>query len=140
MQIADGGGGAIGSAIGSSIGQSIFDSMNTFASSAASGAFEVSAEGGKALLEAIEEFQKWVDDQAGDIDVIAQRRMLGSSNGAQVMAPFAQQVAVDGQGYGTQLKALQLSLNKAKEGIETAMKKYQETEQANQAKSNNIQV
>jgi hypothetical protein len=138
MQMADGGGG--GAAIGSSIGQSIFDSMNSFASTAAAGGFEVSSEGGKALLDAIENFQMWVDNQAARIDMIGQQRKLGTSNGAQVMAPYTQQVATDGEGYGTQLKALQISLNKAKEGIEKAMQNYAETEQANQAKSKNIQV
>jgi hypothetical protein len=138
MQMADGGGGG-GAAIGSAA-SSIFDSMATFAKTAASGGFEVSAEGGKALLETIENFQKWVDDQASNIDGIAQQRKLGSSNGAQVMAPFTQQVATDGQGFGTQLKALQISLNEAKKGIEKAMANYAETEHANQLKSSNIQV
>ncbi|MET0236646.1 MAG: hypothetical protein ABW224_18500, partial [Kibdelosporangium sp.] len=74
MQIADGGGGIISSA------QSIFDSMNSFASAAASGSFEVSATGGKALLDAISNFQDWVEGQASDIDGIAQQRKLGPSN------------------------------------------------------------
>jgi hypothetical protein len=140
MQLADGGGGAIGAAIGSSIGQSIFDSMNSFANSAASGAFEVSAEGGDALIRAIDEFQDWVNSNALEVDKLTQTRMLGSSNGAQVMAPFAVTVATDGQGFATQLKALSQSLDKAKEGIQKAMENYRATEEANRSKSNNIQV
>lgn len=136
MQVADGGGGAIGSAIG----QSIFDSMNSFANSAASGAFEVSAEGGDALIKAITEFQDWVNSEIRTVDRLAQERMLGTTNGAQVIAPFVQTVATDGQGFATQLKALAQSLEKAKEGIQKAMENYRATEEANRSKSTNIQV
>jgi hypothetical protein len=140
MQLADGGGGAIGSAIGSSIGQSIFDSMNSFANTAAAGGFEISSEGGKAMIDAITNFQDWVVYNIDKLDRLAQERMLGSSNGAKVMAPFTQTVATDGQGFATQLKALQQSLEKAKEGIQKAMDNYKATDDAAQAKSNSIQV
>jgi hypothetical protein len=120
--------------------QSIFDSMNSFAMTAAQGGIEVSAQGGKALLDAINAFQDWVDGQSVFIDMLGQQRKLGTSNGAKVMAPFVQQVATDGEGFATQLRALQLSLNKAKEGIETAMRNYQQTEQGNQNKAKGIGV
>ncbi|MBP2322383.1 hypothetical protein JOF56_002768 [Kibdelosporangium banguiense] len=136
MQIADGGGGAIGSAIG----QSIFDSMNSFANTAAAGGFEVSAEGGDAMIKAITGFQDWVNSEIRTVDRLAQERMLGTSNGAKVIAPFVRTVATDGQGFATQLKALAKSLEKAKEGIQKAMDNYRATEEANRSKSNNIQV
>jgi hypothetical protein len=136
MQLADGGGGAIGSAIG----QSIFDSMNSFAKAAADGGFEISSEGGKAMIDAITNFQEWVSSNVSKLDRLAQERMLGGSNGAKVMAPFAQTVATDGQGFATQLKALQQSLEKAKEGIQKAMDNYKATDEASQAKSNSMQV
>jgi hypothetical protein len=138
MQMADGGGG--GAAIGSSIGQSIFDSMNSFASTAAAGGFEVSSEGGKAMIDAITHFQDWVVSNAMKLDRLAQQRMLGGSNGAKVMAPFTQTVATDGQGFATQLQALQQSLEKAKEGIQKAMDNYKATDAANEGKSNSIQI
>jgi hypothetical protein len=136
MQIADGGGGA---AIGASMG-SIFDSMAGFAKLAADGGFEVSAEGGDALIKAIDNFQDWVNSNIIQLDRISQERMLGSSNGAKVMAPFAVTVATDEQGFATQLKALGQSLDKAKEGILKAMENYRATDQSNQAKSNSIQI
>lgn len=140
MQMADGGGGApIGAAIGASTG-SIFDSMSNFAKAAAEGGFEVSAEGGDALLRAIDQFQDWANSQMLEADKLTQMRLLGSSNGAQVMAPFAVSVATDGQGFTTQLQALSQSLDKAKEGIQKAMENYRATEEANRAKSDNIEV
>jgi|SRR4051812_30445579 hypothetical protein len=128
MFMADGGGG------GTDLQQSIFDSMNNFANLAAAGDIEVSAEGGQALINAINGFQDWAKLQTRKIDHLTQTRKLGTSNGAQVMAAFMPQVAADGQGFDTQLKALIESLEKAKEGINKAMANYQATESGNKAK------
>jgi hypothetical protein len=118
--------------------QSIFDSMNSFAQLATDGGFEVSGEGGDALIKAIDEFQAWVDAQSERLNRLSQARKLGGSYGAKAMMPFVQQVATDGQGFITQLTALQQSLNKAKEGIRTAMANYQNTEHGVKSQANSI--
>jgi carbamate kinase len=134
MQIADGGGGV------PAIGQSIFDSINTFANTAAQGGFEVSEQGGDALIAVIERFQHWANETGHLLDQLAQERKLGGSNGAKVMTPFLTQVVVDDQGFATQLKALGKSLEKAKEGIQKAMENYRATEEANKGKARTIEV
>lgn len=137
MEIAEGGGGSL---VGAAIGQSIFDSINAFANSAAQGGFEVSEQGGDALIKVIERFQQWIGDQTSNLDVLAQERKLGGSNGAKVMTPFITEVVTDGQGFATQLKALGQSLEKAKEGIVKAMENYRATEDANKSKAKIIEV
>jgi hypothetical protein len=131
MFIADGGGGGEPPAPA----QAIFDSMNNFAKQAADGGFEVSAEGGQALIGAIERFQSWSTDATRELDMLRQQPRLGSSNGATVMAPFTVQVATDGEGFITQLHALTQSLDKAKEGIQKAMDNYRATDEANATKT-----
>lgn len=133
MYLDDGGGG------GTPPPKSIMDSMASFANTAASGGFELTERGGKDLIDVIEEFQGWISDQSEALTTLSQERKLGSSNGAKVMAPFAQQVATDEQGFITQLKALRESLNKAREGIEKAMENYRRTEDANKASLKNIE-
>ncbi|TCO65282.1 hypothetical protein [Actinocrispum wychmicini] len=132
MLIADGGGGEAPQAIP----QTIFDSMNNFAKAAADGGFEVSAEGGDALIKAIERFQTWANGQSRYLFRLTQEPKLGTSNGAKVIAPFAVEVATDAQGFMTQLQALTQSLDKAKEGIEKAMANYRATDEASAAKAN----
>jgi hypothetical protein len=122
------------------MGQSIFDSINAFATTAAQGGFEVSEEGGDALIKVIQDFRQWVDDQTRILDRLAQPRKLGSSNGANVMVPFVTQVVTDGQGFATQLKALAQSLEKAQQGIQKAMENYRATEEANKGKAKTIEV
>lgn len=134
MLIADGGGGGVAGAA-KDAAQAIFDSMNNFAKSAAEGGFEVSAEGGQALIDAIERFQTWAVEATDQLDILHQQPRLGTSNGAKVVAPFTVQVATDGEGYITQLHALTQSLDKAKEGIRKAMDNYSATDAANAAKA-----
>jgi hypothetical protein len=128
MFMADGGGG------GADLHQSIFDSMNNFANLAAAGDIEVTAEGGQALIDAINGFQDWARGESAKIDFLRQARKLGGSNAAQVMATFVPNVATDSEGFNTQLTALIESLEKAKEGINKAMANYQATESGNKAK------
>jgi hypothetical protein len=125
MRIGDGGGGAPI--------QSIMDSMNNFARTAASGGFEVSEKGGNDLIKVIDDFQHWITVNSDKLGFLEQERKLGSSNGAKVMMPYVQNVATDGQGFVTQLRALRESLNKAREGINTAMANYRKTEEANKS-------
>ncbi|ALG08045.1 hypothetical protein [Kibdelosporangium phytohabitans] len=112
---------------------SIGSSMDAFAGMAASGGFEVNQSGGDALLKAIRSMREWANEQQLGLRDLAQRMPLGGSNAAQVIAPYAQQVAVDGQGFLTQLKHFNDSLAKAEEGINKAMANYKATEQANRA-------
>jgi hypothetical protein len=141
MQDAGGGGGAIaaGAAVGAVMGgpagaaASIGASMAKFASTAAAGGFEVSEEGGRALISTITAFQQFLLQNADKVDTISQEPQLGRSNGANEMKPFTQQVATDPQGFATQLKALRESLEQAKQGIIKAMENYRETDAANQA-------
>lgn len=126
MYIDDAGGASIGSTIGKS--------MSDFASGAASGAFAVSEEGGDALLRAIRDMARWVDEEQVRLDILRQKPLLGGSNGATVMAPFIQQVAEDGEGFLTRLNAFRESLIKAEEGIKQAMANYQNTDQLNSSK------
>ncbi|MEV4317679.1 hypothetical protein [Actinocrispum sp. NPDC049592] len=135
MQIADGGGG--GPVIAA---QSIFDSVNAFANTAASGAIEISEEGGNNLIQVIRQFRQWVADQGNDLDQLSQTRKLGETYGAKAMTPFIHQVVTDGQGFVTQLRALSDSLAKAEEGIGKAMENYRATEEANKSKANIIEV
>jgi hypothetical protein len=120
--------------------QSIFGSMAAFAASAADGGFEVNEAGGERLIKAIDDFQAWIADQSTSIWYLAQERKLGASAGAQIIAPFVQQVATDEQGFITQLRALGEALVKAREGIELAMKNYRETEEAQAASLRNVEI
>ena len=108
--------------------------MGDFAGSAAAGQFAVNQSGGDALLAAIKKMSDWVRTEQARLNVLAQEPQLGSSNSAQVMKPYVQQVASDGQGFLTQLTAFSDSLVKAEEGIRQAMANYQDTDELNQAK------
>ncbi|OLR90845.1 hypothetical protein [Actinokineospora bangkokensis] len=109
-------------------------SMADFASSAAAGQFAVSQSGGDALLSAIRTMMTWVDKNIGRLDILSQVPQLGSSNGAQVMGPYVQSVASDGEGFLTQLTAFRESLVKAEEGITQAMANYQQVDNLNASK------
>jgi hypothetical protein len=125
MYIDDGG--------GEPASKSIMESMVKFAKTAAEGGFEISKEGGDHLIKAIDGFQDWIDDRSELIGMLEQERKLGTSNGAKVIGPFAQQVAGDDQGFITQLRALRDSLKEARRGIELAMDAYRRTEEAGEA-------
>ena len=109
-------------------------SMDNFAGSAAAGQFAVNQSGGDALLAAIKEMADWVNRERSRLVVLQQQPMLGSSNSAEVMKPYVQQVASDQQGFLTQLTAFANSLVKAEEGIRQAMSNYQNTDAANESK------
>jgi hypothetical protein len=114
-------------------------SMNAFAGMAASGGFEVDETGGEALIKAIGRLRQWASDQEGELRNLAQPMPLGTSHAAQVMVPYVQQVAVDSQGFLTQLAQLRQSLHKAEEAIRTAMANYKATEDAKRAAFGNIE-
>lgn len=126
-------GGNVSAGLAVASAASIGDSMAKFASTAASGGFEVSEEGGQALINVITAFQKWATDQSDKIQTISQVPRLGHSYAAREVAPFVQQVATDGQGFAVRFKELLQSLEQAKQGIRQAMENYRRTDEANQA-------
>jgi hypothetical protein len=118
---------------------SIGESMAQFASMAADGGFEVNQSGGDALLRAIHKMKDWANTEALNLRDLAQEMPLGTSNAAKVMKPYVQQVAIDEQGFLTQLAKFQQSLANAEQGIRTAMANYQATEDAKAAALSQIQ-
>lgn len=130
----------VGGGIQSGVGwDSIGKSMDNFANMASGGGFEVNETGGEALLAAIRTMREWVNNQQGELQFLAQQMPLGGTNAAKVIAPYVQQVAVDGQGFLTQLAQFNESLTKAEEGINRAMANYRATEQANRAALGSIE-
>ncbi|GAB3909581.1 hypothetical protein ACFQ1S_15545 [Kibdelosporangium lantanae] len=96
---------------------------------AASGEFTVNPEGGSSLIDALDEFLHWLSDNSDKILFLQQRRKLGGSNGAVVLAGLLPEVAQDSHGFITQLTALRASLEITKEGIQAAMGNYRRTEE-----------
>lgn len=111
--------GSIGAMTGSMIG---------FKQAAADGSFAVNETGGKALLAAIREMAKWVDDNLSRLGILSRELPLGTSKGADLMKPYLQQVATDDKGFITQLKEFRKSLADAEEGVLAAMRNYSNTE------------
>jgi hypothetical protein len=117
---------------------SIGESMAQFASMATDGGFEVNQAGGDALLKAIHKMQDWVNSASSDLQLLAQEMPLGGSHAAAIMKPYVRDVAVDQQGFLTQLSQFRESLVKAEQGISTAMGNYHATEEANQNALRNV--
>ncbi|MPZ80547.1 MAG: hypothetical protein GEV28_09180 [Actinophytocola sp.] len=103
--------------------------MMAMRKSAADGHFAISETGGQALLEAFREMAEWVDDNLGKLGHLAQEPQLGSSNGANTMKPFVQQVATDQQGFITMLREFRTSIGDAEKGVRDAMTNYQTIDQ-----------
>jgi hypothetical protein len=120
--------------------ESIMESVTAFVQSAAQGGFEVSPQGGDAMIKAIDNFLQWVADQDATLYSLQQPRKLGTSNGAKVMGPFVHKVPSDEQGFVTQLVALRDSLIKAREGIVTAMENYRRTEEASRSGFKSLEI
>ncbi|MCG8920800.1 hypothetical protein L6E12_34095 [Actinokineospora sp. PR83] len=109
--------------------EAIGKSMEAFVGAAAAGQFAVNQHGGDAMLAAIRKMADWIADNRGRWIVLAQEPLLGSSNAAEVMKPFVQQVAVDPRGFLTQLNALAKSLSQAEVAIKQAMENYREVDE-----------
>ncbi|MFC4858824.1 hypothetical protein [Actinophytocola glycyrrhizae] len=103
-------------------------SMRGLKMAAADGSFAVSETGGQALLVAIREMAKWVDDNLADLGTLAQQPALGTSHGAEAMKPYVQEVATDNEGFLTMLQQFRASLVDAEEGVLGAMDNYQSSE------------
>lgn len=103
-------------------------SMDMLKQAATDGQFAVNETGGKALLEAIREMAKWVDDNLADLGTLGQQPALGSSNGAAVMKPYVAEVATDQEGFLTMLREFRNSLVDAEAGVVGAMNNYKTIE------------
>lgn len=103
-------------------------SMVSLKQAAADGSFAVNETGGKALLVAIREMAKWVDENIADLDILAQQPPLGTSHGATAMKPYVQEVATDQQGFLTMLREFRTSLSDAEAGVLGAMSNYGQME------------
>lgn len=123
MQIADGGGGAPSTGWMDSM-QSFMKSADAIAGGAAAGKIAISETGGEALRQAVGNMAKWVDDNANDLERLADEPQLGSSQGAVVMKPYVASVASDDQGFIPMLMKFRESLEKIDQGIIDAMKNY----------------
>lgn len=99
-------------------------SMRGILAAAKSGTFAVNETGGQALLTAIREMAKWVDDNVGDLRLLAQQQPLGTSNGAAAIKPYLQEVATDQEGFLTMLQEFRASLTEAEAGVIGAMNNY----------------
>lgn len=102
--------------------------MVSFKQAAESKQFMISPEGGDALLGAIKEMTLWVDDNMYRLGFLARQQPLGSSDGAEAMKPYLQEVVTDQQGFVTQLKEFRASLADAELGIIAAMDNYRNTD------------
>lgn len=109
-------------------------SMQGLKAAAADGSFAVNETGGKALLVAIREMAKWVDDNLADLGTLAQQPALGGSHGAEAMKPYVTEVATDQQGFLTMLQQFRGSLVDAEAGVIGAMNNYRHIETSVQGK------
>jgi hypothetical protein len=103
-------------------------SMVGLVEAAASGSFAISPTGGQALIKAIHDLAKFVDENLSDTNIVAQQPPLGSSNGAKLMKPYMVDVLTDDQGFYTRLKEFRNSLVDAESAINAAMKNYDNME------------
>lgn len=103
-------------------------SMTSLKQAAADGHFAVNETGGKALLVAIREMARWVDDNYSQLSTLSRSQPLGSSHGAEAMKPYVRQVATDNEGFLTMLKQFRESLEDAEAGVLGAMNNYQHIE------------
>lgn len=102
-------------------------SMTGFKEAAAAGSFTVNEEGGQKLLSAIRDMAAWVDGNLADVGTTYQLP-LGTSEGANLMKPYMQEVFTDDQGFVTRLREFRNSLVDAEAAIIEAMKNYGRTE------------
>lgn len=107
-------------------------SMKGFVAAAKSGSFAVSESGGQALLSAIRDLARVVDENIADLRTANRALPLGGSNGANQMKPYMRDVLTDDQGFVTRLRQFRQSLVEAEEAINAAMANYKSTDAAAQ--------
>jgi hypothetical protein len=100
-------------------------SVQPFVQAASSGGFGISANAGKALLDAISRCQDGLDGAQFDLNRIQQDTKLGTSPDAMVMTTFNKEVAASGTNSAvTSLQGLREVLAQAAAGVTEAMKHY----------------
>jgi hypothetical protein len=107
-------------------------SMIGFKQAATSGSFAVNESGGKALLQAIKDMATWVNGSMADLSSLSRQQPLGSSNGAELMKPYLQNVASDDQGFITQLQQFKATLADFEAGVIAAMANYDSSDGASE--------
>jgi hypothetical protein len=106
--------------------------IDAIAKAASSGGFGISANGGNALLTAIDDLKHAVESALRDSAMLAQQPALGTTPAANVYKPFLATVASDPvQGAIPALKKLQTDLTSAHAAIKKAMDNFHATEQQN---------
>jgi hypothetical protein len=98
--------------------------MSGLLKAASDGSFAVNDTGGQALLTAIREMARWVDENISDLGLLARQPALGTSHAATAMKPYVQDVAQDQQGFLTMLREFRASLVDAEAGVIGAMNNY----------------
>lgn len=103
--------------------------FDQFANLAQSGGFAISASGGEALLQAIRGLRDWIEAEGLRLNQLSVQPKLGSSNGAEIMKPYLQAVAMDEQGFLPSLDELSVSLEAAEKGITAAIVNYRDADE-----------
>jgi hypothetical protein len=104
-------------------------SVQPFVQSANSGGFGISANAGKALLDAIHSCQDGLDRAQLHVARIQQDTKLGTSPDAMVITAFNKEVAAGGADSAvTSLAGLREVLSQAEAGVAEAMKHYRSTD------------
>ncbi|MCP2166093.1 hypothetical protein [Goodfellowiella coeruleoviolacea] len=131
MYVADGVGGAVNSVANM---DAMSRNMKSLTALASSGGFAVSAEGGQALLNAINQMKDAVMDSRQDVEYLKQAVRLGTSPDARVITAYNQKVAADsdGQSFLEALQQLDGVLDEAEAAIKQAMANYENVEASNQ--------
>ena len=97
-----------------------------------SGGFGISANGGQALLNAIDDLHHTVQTALSRSSVLTHQPGLGGTPAANVYKPYLPTIASDPvQGAIPALKKLQTDLINAHAAIQKAMQNFQDTEHAN---------
>lgn len=103
-------------------------SMTDLKDAATAGSFAVNEDGGQKLLTAIRDMAAWVDGNLADLGTAHRALPLGTSEGANLMKPYIQEVFTDDQGFVTRLREFRNSLVDAEAAIIAAMKNYKNTD------------
>lgn len=127
MLAADGGGAAAQVSMGAGMA-SLGQQMASFRDAAAAGQFSVNDAGGKALLGAIDEMQRWLQTKRRYLDQLSQNGQYGSTHAAKVVEPYMNDVATDDGGLVLMLRKFESVLGDATKAINKAMVNYQQTD------------
>jgi hypothetical protein len=105
----------------------IESSAKSFAAAAGSG-FHIEPEAAATLIKACQDSIHELDHLTKELFVISQAPRLGQTPGAQVIAPFTQQVGADQQGMAPAIESLKKTLADMITAYHKASTNYAETE------------